>query len=65
MKIQVDFNTECPFYYREDWQYSEYTSGYDNKCTITKSDCSGLMNGDCPLKNGPVVIVGNKNEGSS
>lgn len=45
-----------PFYNQEYYQYSEFPNGYDDKCSLLKEDCSGLLNGKCPLKEGHILV---------
>ena len=46
-EIKVDAMFECPFQHEEYYEYSEYTSGTDTKCTILEDGC---WQKNCPLK---------------
>lgn len=56
--VDVEFNYECPFHFEQNYQYSEYTSGTESKCTRLgdDADCCGLAEKRCPLKENGILV---------
>jgi len=54
--LEVEFNIDCPFYFYEEYQFSEYTVDWVSKCTILDDYCCGLGYDECPLKDNIIIV---------